>query len=80
MECRPWRAAAPETRCLMEHAGTWEEFGLSAANTAAQCLLAVILGAIARKELLRLSAYVRRRAPSLLTWRGLARAVAGLWE
>lgn len=41
--------------------GIWEEFGWAAANTAAQCLLAVILGAIARKEILLLSARIARR-------------------
>jgi len=41
--------------------GIWEEFGWTAANTAAWCLLAVILGAIARKELLLLSARIARR-------------------
>jgi len=60
--------------------GMWEEFGWSAGLTALYCLVAVAACDIARKELLLLSRLVARRAPSLLTWRGFARAVAGLWE
>lgn len=60
--------------------GIWEEFGWTAALTTLYCLVAVALGDVARKEAPRLLAYVARRSPYPPTWRGLARAIAALWE